>query len=445
MQPQPMFDVNLKIISELKSFLILIIADKNLVSFFSVSDKDFIRTRRLPFEKIAVLIVKLCKKTLSFEIDSFFEDIGSSITCSVSAFSQQRVKLKPLFFHYWNNVLISSFYFYSGKEVKCWKGYRVIGADGSNISLINNKALNEYFGGQKNQFSFFVQAKTFYHYDVLNELVVLSDIKPYRYGEMKMAHNAINYLEPDMLAIYDRNFSNYKMIALHLWQETERKFVIRAKENHKWIKKFIASGKQSSLETIYPSTLMIEGLKKSGFNVTKNTKIVTRLVRVELEKSVEVLITNLWEEDGHTSQEFKDIYNMRWGVETNISVQKNIVQLESFSGLTVESVLQEFYATVLITNLHSVIIKDAQQTIEQTIKRRKYPVKINKNKSFGKLKVQLVKLFTNKEPEVILKLLHNHFIKEVVPIRKGRPFPRVRKNVHSKSKFKTNSNFKPAY
>ncbi|MEI6100699.1 MAG: IS4 family transposase [Eubacteriales bacterium] len=441
-----MFDVNLKIISELKSFLQFFISDNQLVNAFSFSDSDFIRTRKLPFNKVAILIAKLCKKTLSVELESFFNDIQSD-SCSVSAFSQQRSKLNPLFFDYWNQVLTSSFYYYGSQSVKRWNSFRIIAADGSNISLINNKALSEFFGGQRNQYSYFVQAKTFYHYDVLNELIVLSNIKPYKYGEMKMAHEAIKHLEEDMLTIYDRNFGNYKMIALHLWQERERKFVIRGNERYNWIKQFILSGETSSLVTIYPTIQMVKNMRESGFIVTDKTKLVVRLVRVELEKSVEVLITNLWEEEGYKSSEFKALYNMRWGVETNISIQKNILQLESFSGLTVTSVMQDFYATILITNLHSVIIKDAEQTIQERAKesKRKYPVKVNKNKSFGKLKLQLVKLFTTQDPESILQLLHTYFIKEVVPIRKGRSFPRVRKNVSTKSKFKTYSNFKPAY
>ncbi len=136
---------------------------------------------------------------------------------------------------------------------------------------------------------------------------------------------------------------------------------------------------------------------------------------------------------------------MRWQVETNISIQKNILQLESFSGLTAHAVLQDFYATVLMTNLHSILIKEAQQTVESTVKDRKYPVKINRNKSFGKLKRNLISLFTGHEPRIILQKLHDHFIKDILPVRKGRSFIRVRKNVKSKSKYKTFTNFKPAY
>jgi hypothetical protein len=121
------------------------------------------------------------------------------------------------------------------------------------------------------------------------------------------------------------------------------------------------------------------------------------------------------------------------------------LQLDSFSGLTVHAVLQDFHATVMVTNLHSVLIKDAQSTVEKTKRFCKYPVKINKNKSAGKLKAILVSLFLNDDPESILIKLHSHFIRDVIPIRKGRSFKRQRKNVHSKSKHKTFSNFKPSF
>jgi hypothetical protein len=43
-----------------------------------------------------------------------------------------------------------------------------------------------------------------------------------------------------------------------------------------------------------------------------------------------------------------------------------------------------------MNNLHSVIIKDAQQYIDTMQPKRKYPMKINKNKSHGKLRSNLM-------------------------------------------------------
>ena len=339
----------------------------------------------------------------------------------------------------------TSFYFHYGKAVRRWKGYRIVAADGSSISLVNTPPLSRYFGGQSNQQTNFVLAKTFYHYDVLNGLILRSHIKPYRCGELNMAYKAIGETQEDMLMLYDRNFSNYKIVALHLWQRREIKFVIRAKETQNMAKAFIKSGEHSSLVEMQPTPSAIAGLRKSGFVIDKGTLVKVRLVRVDLPGSVEVLITNLWEEDGHPTGQFKDLYFMRWGVETNIPIQKNILQLESFSGLTVHAVLQDFYATVMMANLHSILIKEPQRIIEETLKDRKYPMKINKNKSIGKLKVNLVRLFFDNHTESILKKLYDHFIRDVVPVRKGRSFKRMRKNQQSKSKYKTFTNFKPAY
>jgi hypothetical protein len=309
---------------------------------------------------------------------------------------------------------------------------------------VDTAALRSYFGGQSNQKTSFIGAKTFYCYDVLNELILSAHIKPYRYAELNLAYEQVDKLHPDMLMIYDRNFCNYKMVALHRWQETEIKFIIRAKESLQVVCAFVQSGKLSEVVELQPGSKAIEGLKKSGYIINKKTLLKVRLVRVELEKSTEVLLTNLWEEEGHGTEEFKALYGLRWGVETNISLQKNILALESFSGLTPLAVVQDFYATVLMTNLHALVLKDAQKSAEQQYADRQHPVQINNNKAVSRLKTFLVALFVSYRPKKILQILQDCYVKEVLPVRKGRSFERVRKN-HSRNKHRTFTNYKPAY
>lgn len=440
-----MFATNLRIIDDLKQFIALVMDNPEVLRQFTTSEKAFTRERKLSFSRVVLLIAKLCKKTLSVELDKFFEELDFKMPCTVSAFIQQRKKLQPLFYRAWNELLLLSYYYHYGQKVKRWKGYRLIAADGSNVSLINTTSLQEYFGGQSNQQCSFVQAKTFYCYDILNALMVSATIEPYRTGELPMAYANTEGLQGDMLMVYDRNFFNYKMMALHLWHNPEIKFVIRAKESSPIVESFIQSKANSAIVHLSPTPSALMELPKSGYTVDKNTTIKIRLVRVELEKSIEVLATNLWEEDGHPASQFKELYFKRWAVETNIGLQKNIFQLESFSGLTVQSVLQDFYATVFSNNLHAILIKDAQQTVDGLETKRKYPMKINNNKSHGKFRGALVELFISKEPKVILEMLHNYFIRDPLPVRKGRSFPRVVKNKQSKSKHKTFMNYKPAF
>ena len=443
-----MLKANLKIIGELKSFLMQVANNQDLINLFRNSKTDFTRKRKLHFENLSLLIIRLCKKTLSVEIEKFFEEINSCLSCSVPAFSLQRAKLNPSFFYSWNMFLWLNFYAEYGSRVKRWRGFRVVGCDGSNISLVNKPELQDYFGGQSNQSGSFVVAKTFYCYDVLNQMILFPQIAAYRYGELRMAYDTIEraFIEEDMLLLFDRNFSSYKMVALLQWKEKEVKYVIRVKESLNFAKEFIRSKKQSHVIEIYPSISSIDGLKECGYIVKKDTPLKVRVVRVKLTTGkIEILMTNLWEEEGFAASEFQLLYSLRWGVESNIGFQKNILQLESLSGLTPTSVMQDFYATVFVSNLHFLLIKEAQETINETMTDKKYPMQINNNKAFGKIKENLITLFVSENPSEILKTLHGYFIRSPLPVRKNRSFPRIRKNRITNSKFRTYSNYKPAY
>ena len=440
-----MLNANLKIIEELKEFISLVTDSPKLLEIFSRDSKSFTRSRKLPFNRLVLLIAKLCKKTLSIELEHFFEELKVFNPCTVSAFSQQRKKLNPWFYCVWNELLTASYYHYYGSAVKRWKGYRIIAGDGSCICLVNTPELEKHFGKQTNQTSYFVQAQAFYFYDVLNELTIHAKLAHCRTSELSLVYPMVDLLEHDMLMIYDRNFCNFKMFALHLWQEREIKFVIRANESRNFVKHFLQSGKSSMVAELKPDYGIIKQMYVSGYKITKETTIKIRLIRVELEKTVEVLVTNLWEEDGHPEAEFKELYFKRWGVETSISKHKNILQLESFSGLNPTSVEQDFHATVFTANLLSILAKEAQRIIDAKTVNSKYPMKINGNKSIGNLKTVLIDLFLSNQPEIVLKKLYKYFIRNPLPVRVNRSYERKVKNKHSRSKHKTFTNYKSAY
>jgi hypothetical protein len=358
------------------------------------------------------------------------------------------MKLNPFFFKAWNSVLCTNFYNEYKNKVKRWKKFRLISCDGSSISLINSGSIKTFFGGQNNQKTSSVLAKTFYCFDVLNKVILFPSIAPYRYGEFQMACDIIDsgILQKDMLLILDRLYGNYRIAALCLFNEQEIKYVIRVNESYAFAKKFIASKQKSAVIEIFPSHNSIKSLKDQGYKVTAKTGIKIRLIRVKLSTGkIEVLMTNLWEEEGFEHKEFKDLYAKRWGVETNIGFQKNILQLESFSGLTPISVMQDFYATVFISNLYFLLTKPSQEILDKEATHKKYPMQINNNKAYGKLKENIVQLFAMNEPKTILLKIKMSFLKDPLPVRKNRHFPRIRKSRQLNSKHRTFTNYKPAY
>jgi hypothetical protein len=149
-----------------------------------------------------------------------------------------------------------------------------------------------------------------------------------------------------------------------------------------------------------------------------------RLIKVILDNGdVEVLATSLLDEEKYPYSEFKDLYFLRWGIETNYNHLKNNVAIENFTGLSTLSVTQDFFANMFIVNLQSVIINDVQIEIDKEKKGTEYKYKINRNLSLGFMKDRVVKILlsnNSKGYEELKKL----FKLEPVPIRKGRKFER---------------------
>ena len=84
---------------------------------------------------------------------------------------------------------------------------------------------------------------------------------------------------------------------------------------------------------------------------------------------------------------------------------------------------QDFYANALLSNIQSLIIRDAQQKLNLKTHERKYEYKINKNLSLGYLKDRVLKILLTDDKNYYQELVELFQI-EPVPVRKGRKFPR---------------------
>ena len=175
-----MVSANLKIIGELKSFLDTITTDGTIRKLVTQSDSDFSRDRKLPMRRIVGLIINMPKRSLSIEIQEFFDSLEEDLSQGRSedastkgAFSLQRTKLQALFFEVWNKWLVDCFYYYYGDKVKRWRGFRIQAVDGSTAYLVNKKEVIEYFGTQDNQHVSVPMARVMQIQDILNDIIRL--------------------------------------------------------------------------------------------------------------------------------------------------------------------------------------------------------------------------------------------------------------------------------
>jgi len=145
--------------------------------------------------------------------------------------------------------------------------------------------------------------------------------------------------------------------------------------------------------------------------------IKVRFVKVILDNGdIEVLATSILDKKVISTQEFKELYFNRWKIETYYDIMKNRLSLENFSGTTVLSIKQDFYATMFISNLESALSHGLNEELENEkgSKRKKYTQKVNKSVSFNTIKNYTFDLFLLPDKDIEKTL--DKFINNYVPI-----------------------------
>lgn len=432
---------NLQIIKEFRLFLNQAMNDKLK---YCQRPQDFSRNRLLSFDQVAYFILNLSKRSLSIELDDFFESLYPKVTIpSKGAFSQARYKLKPVLFEDWNKAFINCCTT-QGLLKQNWRGFLLVGIDGTTLQLPETPSIQEEFSVKANQHLAYPMAQVLCAYDVLNGFCLLSKIAPVTNSEPKMALDLVRQLPKNSLSIYDRGFTGSALI--HLLSKEERHFLIRSKLGfNKQVKAFVKSSKTSQIIDMPLTSRAKKNLEEFEQLEDFPKKVKVRLIKVVLNTGqTEVLMTSLLDRVNYPVNMFKELYFYRWGVEVYYDLFKNIIQVEIFTGHKPEAIYQEFYAMILLSNLHQLIVLELSEPIKQANRSRKYEHKINKNVSIGLMKNKIIELLIKDEPKLIWILLKEKFLKHTIPIVPNRTTPRKTHPRRIRGKYKTFTNYRRA-
>jgi hypothetical protein len=101
---------------------------------YRVKDQDWTRQRKLPFQRVATLILRGHKLSQQNALNRLFRELGEvEQVATASAYTQARHKLKPERFIELNQLGVSQSYrLYDEQDgVRRWHGRRLIGVEGS--------------------------------------------------------------------------------------------------------------------------------------------------------------------------------------------------------------------------------------------------------------------------------------------------------------------------
>lgn len=331
--------------------------------------KDFTRTRKLPFESMAHILISMGGNSIYKEL---LEAQGYDVnTATTPAFIQQREKILPCAFEFLFHEFTQT-----ATNIKTYRGYRLFAVDGSDLHIATNPGDSETFFKNSDTARGYNLLHLNAMYDLCNRLYVDAIIQP---GRLMNEHKALVYMversrvKENVIIIADRNYESYNDFA-HIEQKGF-KYLIRIKDRD-------SSGILSGLSLPADDEFDINIRRILTRKQTKQVKarpdlyrylartstfdflepsicdfytFAFRVVRIKITDDLyETLITNL-EQSEFPPHELKCLYKMRWGIETSFRELKYTLGLINFHSKKREFIAQEVFARFIMYNFAEMI------------------------------------------------------------------------------------------
>jgi hypothetical protein len=235
-------------------------------------------------------------------------------------------------------------------------------------------------------------------YDILNEVILDSNLNPFGVGERQRAIENFENIRKELkkqkfLLIADRGYPGtaffYELISRNI------DFIIRIQSNQ--YREFTdqMKGKVNDYIKIYKiNRTRKNGLKEYIHLFNKlGYEIKLRVVKIKLKNGkYEFLITNLLDQNEFPYSEFKELYSKRWNVETLIKRKKVLYEFENFASKTNLRIEQEFHAKIFMMNIGNLIMNEADEEINEENKNTNKVYKVNRNIGYGIIKLEIMNI-----------------------------------------------------
>lgn len=370
----------------------------------------------------------LLRRAIQRELVDFLEKLQSDdfqiAKVSKAAFCKARKKLKPIAFIKLNEVLLEAFYDPSNREVKLWKDYRLLASDGSTVEVPNSKEVQLEWGvfQERSDGKKICMARLEQTYDVLNHMSIVSSIDSFNVSESTLFWQHLEQIKPveeKDLHVLDRYYASH-LLMFHLHHRGDQ-FCFRMKKNWwKIVEDFYNSDENDRIVTL---TLPKKDQTRADELGITEQQIICRLVKIPLDSGeVEVLMTSLTDQSVCIDH-LKELYGLRWGVETSFSALKHKAELENFSGKSIKVIQQDYYAKLFILNYTALLIRPVNRLLE-TRPKVKHTHQVNLNEALARMKFAVIDLFYFNKIKDTLQKLFKDFYAFTEPIRKNRKFNR---------------------
>ena len=221
-----------------------LISSKSFKDNHRIEAKYFTRKGKLEFSSMILFTLKARKKTTQIELNNFFSEAkfkNKSIP-TASAYFQNRLKMSSDFAKEIMDHVNKEFYKNNEDNVKLYKGMRLLGIDGSIITLPQTEELEKKYGYpvNYNRDKGLISGQLSCLFDLNNKMILDTSLEPYKTSERAQAIKHLDYCNSKDLIILDRGYPSYEVISEI--ESRKSKYLIRCKSNANGeVAKFISS------------------------------------------------------------------------------------------------------------------------------------------------------------------------------------------------------------
>ena len=401
---------------------------------------DFTRERLLTFPVVMLFLLQKTTKSVQRHLHSFFQQLWpqhQDRSVTPGGWTQARAKLAHTAFIELNQeVLLPCFYApEQAAHRRLWRGHRLLGCDGSLLRLPSHPEVFEVFGSVTvanhlgDTGTRYAPARLSVLYDLLNHLGLDARLTPVSQGEVELVATQLGRVEKNDVLIWDRGFTGFVLMAQVLARDAH--FIGRCSKSSfaaaQDLFRANRAGHSNTVKLVAASDQRAE-LKQLGLP----NELIVRFVSVRLPTGeLEVLVTSLLEETLYPTEEFLEVYHWRWQHETYHQMLKGRLDLENWSGQTVEAVRQDVQAAVFVSNVESLLSQEAQEELSAGDPTRQYPAQVNRAVSYHALKARMLELLWSGRPlEKVLEEMQRWMRSNPVSVRSKRQVPRRGPSFH---------------
>ena len=380
-------------------------------SFFVIDEKRFTRDSKFSFKDYVTFFCVNKGTSNQADLEDFIEDdfINNLETITRQALSKQRVFINPLVFKEISKEYLRLIdYNRNNHFFKEYKGFRLYGGDGSDFEIPDFEEVRRDFGIKDTpKYRKPAMAKFSSIMDLLNGFILDGIIGNYKQAELPLMHQNLDNIQDLIIPeksifIFDRGYNAMELYA-HI-MSINSYFIVRLKDKSYIDERYTIKENDSEIKI----KLTKDRIKKFHNpslkeEYGKEEHLNLRILTIELDNGkTETLLTNIFNKEFQI-EDFKELYNLRWGIETNYNTMKNRLNIENYSGKKRITIEQDIYSKFLKYNVFQ-YYENYFALLINRIKRQKGKsglFKVNQAHLIRKLKKYLPIMILNPTPETI--------------------------------------------